>query len=112
MRDGVCTDIKVTPAVVKSHMRVFVNCLIRNPAFDSQSKDRLVTPASDFGFAIRITDRLVRQVAAAGVEHAVVNALRAKDSAVRAVQAYMHDGTTTTTRSSHDPARPTRRYSG
>jgi DNA topoisomerase-2 len=40
---------KVKPASIKNHMWIFVNALIENPAFDSQTKEWLNLPASKFG---------------------------------------------------------------
>lgn len=31
-------DIDIKPFQIKAHIRVFVNCLIENPAFNSQTK--------------------------------------------------------------------------
>ncbi|KAJ3510178.1 hypothetical protein NLJ89_g4828 [Agrocybe chaxingu] len=39
----------VKPAQIKSHMWIFVNALIENPTFDSQTKETLTLPASKFG---------------------------------------------------------------
>jgi DNA topoisomerase-2 len=39
----------VKPAQVKNHMWLFVNALIENPTFDSQTKETLTLPASRFG---------------------------------------------------------------
>lgn len=77
------TDILARPALVKAHVRVFVNCLVPNPAFDSQSKERLATPEAALGFNVRVTDAFAAAVADAGVEAAVVETLKAKDKAVR-----------------------------
>ena len=40
---------QVKPAHIKSHMWIFVNALIENPTFDSQTKEQLTLPASKFG---------------------------------------------------------------
>lgn len=40
---------KVKPAQIKNHMWIFVNALIENPTFDSQTKDTLTLTASKFG---------------------------------------------------------------
>ena len=40
-------DIK--PHQIKANLWVFVNCLIENPAFDSQTKDYMNTPMAKFG---------------------------------------------------------------
>jgi DNA topoisomerase II len=39
----------VPPHQIKSHLRIFVNCLIENPSFDSQTKERMKTQQSQFG---------------------------------------------------------------
>jgi DNA topoisomerase-2 len=39
----------VKPAQIKSHMWIFVNALIENPTFDSQTKETLTLPSSRFG---------------------------------------------------------------
>jgi DNA topoisomerase II len=42
-----CKDLK--PSHVKNHLWVFVNALIENPAFDSQTKEMLTTRPASFG---------------------------------------------------------------
>jgi DNA topoisomerase II len=42
-----CKNLKA--AHVKNHLWVFVNALIENPAFDSQTKETLNTRAYNFG---------------------------------------------------------------
>lgn len=39
----------VKPAQIRNHMWIFVNSLIENPTFDSQTKETLTLPASKFG---------------------------------------------------------------
>ena len=39
----------VKPTQIKNHMWVFVNALIENPTFDSQTKETLTLPSSKFG---------------------------------------------------------------
>ena len=41
--------IKVKPVTVKEQLMIFVNAIIENPSFDSQTKNYLNTPASKFG---------------------------------------------------------------
>jgi DNA topoisomerase II len=41
----------VKSAQIKNHMRIFVNALIENPTFDSQTKETLTLPSSRFGGA-------------------------------------------------------------
>lgn len=39
----------VKPAQIRNHMWIFVNALIENPTFDSQTKETLTLPSSKFG---------------------------------------------------------------
>eukprot|EP00968_Pinguiococcus_pyrenoidosus_P001949 scaffold98_cov244-Pinguiococcus_pyrenoidosus.AAC.3 len=43
-----CKDLRPTAAYVKNRLQVFVSCAIANPEFDSQRKERLLTPQSQF----------------------------------------------------------------
>lgn len=54
--------VDVKPHNVKAHLWVFVNCLIENPAFDSQTKEALTTPASAFGSRCEITRKFYAAV--------------------------------------------------
>ena len=47
---------------VKNHLSVFVNCLIENPAFDSQTKDTLTTVKKSFGSSAELPEKLIKQV--------------------------------------------------
>lgn len=49
------------PFQVKSHLWVFVNALIENPAFDSQTKETLTTKASSFGSKCEISDEYMKK---------------------------------------------------
>lgn len=40
---------QVKPFQIKNHMSIFVNCLIANPAFDSQTKENMTLGVSKFG---------------------------------------------------------------
>ena len=46
----------VKPAQIKNHMWIFVNALIENPTFDSQTKETLTLPASKFGTRPTLSD--------------------------------------------------------
>jgi len=63
----------VKPFMVKNYLWVFVNCLVENPAFDSQTKDTLTLRASAFGSKCDIPDTYLKKVAACGVVDAVLS---------------------------------------
>ena len=41
--------VKVKPITIKEQLMLFLNCIVENPAFDSQTKECLNTPVSKFG---------------------------------------------------------------
>ena len=45
---------------IKNHLAVYVNCLIENPAFDSQTKESLTTRASAFGSDVTLSDKFFK----------------------------------------------------
>lgn len=51
----------VKPAQVKNHMWLFVNCLIENPTFDSQTKETMTLPASKFGTKPNLSDEFMKK---------------------------------------------------
>ncbi|KAG2660852.1 hypothetical protein PVAP13_1KG463700 [Panicum virgatum] len=52
---------------VKSHLWVFVNALIDNPAFDSQTKETLTTRQGSFGSKCELKDKFLKNVEKIGV---------------------------------------------
>lgn len=57
----------VKPFQIKNHMWVFVNALIDNPTFDSQTKETLTTRASSFGSKCELSPEFLKKVAKCGV---------------------------------------------
>ncbi|KAH7911821.1 DNA topoisomerase [Hygrophoropsis aurantiaca] len=52
----------VKPAQIKNHMWIFVNALIENPTFDSQTKETLTLPASKFGTKPVLSEDFMKKV--------------------------------------------------
>ncbi|RKP39288.1 DNA topoisomerase [Dimargaris cristalligena] len=52
----------ITPGVVKNHMWIFVNCLIENPTFDSQTKETLTLRQSAFGSKCEPSERFFKWI--------------------------------------------------
>merc|ERR1719217_1973596 len=72
--------IEIKPANVKNHLWVFVNCLIENPAFDSQTKETLTTKQSKFGSTCEVPDAMLKQVVKSGVVDLILDWARAKQN--------------------------------
>ena len=52
---------------IKNHLSIFVNALIVNPSFDSQTKDTLTTKRANFGSACDLPDDFLKKVVRAGI---------------------------------------------
>lgn len=63
---------------IKNHMWLFVNALIENPTFDSQTKETLTLPASKFGSKPTLTDDFIKRVAKTSIIDSILNWARYK----------------------------------
>jgi DNA topoisomerase-2 len=54
--------VDIKPNDIRNHMMLFVNCTIINPAFSSQTKEKLITEPKDFGSAHSISDKMIKQL--------------------------------------------------
>ena len=52
----------INETYIKNYLRIFVDTLIVNPSFDSQTKERLITTASKFGSKPVISDKFIKQI--------------------------------------------------
>ena len=53
---------EVKPHTIKTHLAVYVNCLIENPAFDSQTKEMLTTRKNAFGSSPNLSEKFLKKV--------------------------------------------------
>ncbi|KAJ3098384.1 hypothetical protein HDU96_011109 [Phlyctochytrium bullatum] len=63
---------------VKKHIAVFVNCLIENPTFDTQTKEFLTSRSGSYGSRCTFTDEYFKKVAKTGVIDKILTAFEAK----------------------------------
>lgn len=59
--------IDLKPVHIKNHLWVFVNALIENPSFDSQTKETLTTKTVKFGSGYDLRDSTIQKVVKSGV---------------------------------------------
>ncbi|KAL5075948.1 hypothetical protein RYX36_014932, partial [Vicia faba] len=60
-------DAHVKAHTVKNHLWVFVNALIDNPAFDSQTKETLTTRQASFGSKCDVPESMLKDVEKSGI---------------------------------------------
>ena len=65
--------VKVKPATIKEQIMLFVNCVIENPSFDSQTKECMNTPQSKFGSKCEISDKFIEKIAKMGVMDSAIS---------------------------------------
>lgn len=54
--------VDIKPSDIRNHMMVFVNCTVINPAFSSQTKEKLITEPKDFGSSHEVSEKLIKQI--------------------------------------------------
>ena len=52
---------------VKNYLCIYLNSVIENPSFDSQAKERLITPKSKFGSLPEINDKYIKKLCDSGL---------------------------------------------
>jgi DNA topoisomerase-2 len=73
-------DITIRPAYIKDNILLFVNCLIENPTFSSQTKEQHVTKSTKFGSTCVITEDLLKKIDKLGITANVVEIAKAKET--------------------------------
>lgn len=70
--------VDIKPSDIRNHMMVFVNCTIINPAFSSQTKEKLITEPKDFGSTHEVTDRTAKLIFASEVVASILDWIEKK----------------------------------
>lgn len=52
----------VKPFQIKNHIFIFINCLIQNPAFTSQTKEQLTSRVKDFGSTCEVSKEYIKKI--------------------------------------------------
>ncbi|KAL1432034.1 hypothetical protein MTO96_013397 [Rhipicephalus appendiculatus] len=65
--------VKILSKQVKDYLWLFVNCLIENPTFDSQTKENMTLPAKKFGSKCELSEKFYSQMLKCGVVESVMS---------------------------------------
>ena len=57
---------------IKNHLNIYLNSVIENPSFDSQTKERLITPKSKFGSKPEVSDKFIKKLCDSGLSEKVL----------------------------------------
>ncbi|RKF57463.1 DNA topoisomerase 2 [Golovinomyces cichoracearum] len=69
---------------IRNHIFLFVNCLIVNPAFTSQTKEQLTTRPKQFGSKCILSDKFLKEIAKTDAVQNIINFAQAKADQVLA----------------------------
>ncbi|RKO93410.1 histidine kinase-like ATPase [Blyttiomyces helicus] len=69
----------VKPAQVKNQLFIFINCLIENSTFDSQTKENMTLRLSHFGSTCSISDGFMKRIANLGIVEKTIAMIREKE---------------------------------
>lgn len=70
------TDIM--PGQIKNHIFLFVNATVHNPAYSSQSKEKLITDIKNFGTEFKLTDKFINQIYKSEITNSITDWLDQK----------------------------------
>ncbi|KAJ8686672.1 hypothetical protein QAD02_022466 [Eretmocerus hayati] len=70
--------VVIKPFQIKTHLWVFINCLINNPSFDSQTKENMTLQQKNFGSKCTLSEKFVNNVTKCGIIDSVLSWARFK----------------------------------
>lgn len=73
--------LEVKTSQIKQHIWVFVNCLVENPCFDSQTKENMTLKPSAFGSKCELSESMIKNFLNCGIIDHVVAYANAKNQA-------------------------------
>jgi DNA topoisomerase-2 len=79
-------NLKIKPSQIKDNITVFINSVIEDPSFSSQTKERLITEPKDFGSTHTVSDKLIKQVFASEIVASILDWIDKKKNAEEKAQ--------------------------
>ena len=73
--------VEVKPSEIRNHTFLFINCTVINPAFSSQTKEKLITEPKEYGTAHQVSDKIAKAVFASEVIQSLLDWLEQKKTA-------------------------------
>ncbi len=73
-------DVKISPSILKENLVFFVNAIIENPSFDSQTKETLTTEPKEFGSKYDPSENFIKKLAKCGIVEQVLDYAKFKEN--------------------------------
>lgn len=71
-------DLKVKTAHIRDNITVFINSIIEDPSFSSQTKEELTSKVTSFGSECKISDDFIKKLSKTGIIEEIVNFAKLK----------------------------------
>ena len=71
----------IKPYHIRSSLWIFINALIENPAFDSQTKEHLTLKTSAFGSTCEIPEKIIKKIIKGEIYNQIVGMANARENA-------------------------------
>ena len=72
--------VQVKPHQIKQSLRIFVNCLIENPTFDSQTKETMTLKENAFGSECKLSEKFFKELLKSPIVNNIMNFYKAKEN--------------------------------
>jgi DNA topoisomerase-2 len=73
--------VDVKPSELKNHMFIFLNSTVINPAFSSQTKEKLITETKEFGTTFEVSNKLIQSILKSEIVQSVLDWIQQKKAA-------------------------------
>ncbi len=73
--------ITIKPSMIKENLIFFIDCVLVNPEFDTQTKEMLKTKVSDFSTTYNVSDTVLKKIMSTGVIDQIIANAQAKAEA-------------------------------
>jgi len=73
--------VEVKPSDLRAHFRVFISGTVNRPKFSSQTKENMISPASEWKTSWKVTDKMIKQLTQSNIIQAVLDWVEAKSKA-------------------------------
>lgn len=73
--------VDVKPSELKNHMFIFLNSTVINPAFSSQTKEKLITETKEFGSTFEVTPKLIQSILKSEIVASILDWIEQKKNA-------------------------------
>lgn len=74
-------NVPIKSQMIKENLIIFVDSIINNPRFDTQTKERLTSNKKEFGSSYKITETFIKKVIKTGVVDSIIANANAKAQA-------------------------------